>query len=246
MKRISVLVGLAIAMAPLATQAQGNPQIGRDVPIRSTFLRLTNNSNAVLSEPVTPDPVRSRIVIINTHPEHLNNFSNSPLTAYGYRTMGVNYYGPEITYEEFLLPLAAAVKAARAIPGVEKVVLFGHSTGGPVLTFYQDVAENGPKACQEPARTLKCDSKGIENLPRADGIVAFDANSGAPDRIMAFDPAVDPHDWTKKPNEDLDSFSPKNGYDPRILAFEGRCSFVLQRLPNCCFKVLRFIYLDFV
>ena len=66
---------------------------------------LSLGANAVLNEPVTPDPVRSKIVIINTHPEHANNLGNSPLTAYGYRTMGVNYYGPETTYEEFLLPL---------------------------------------------------------------------------------------------------------------------------------------------
>jgi hypothetical protein len=47
--------------------------------------------------------------------------------------------------------------------------LAGHSTGGIELTSYQDVAENGPKACQGPERVYKCQTKDAENLPQADG-----------------------------------------------------------------------------
>lgn len=221
MKHLYRVFGLfAAAVFCMAhAQEEGAPARGRETagpPTKTTFIRLTNNANAVMVEPVTPDPVKSRIVLLITHPERANNINGAaPMARYGYRTMMMNYYGPEIAYEEFLLPLAAAVKAARATPGVEKVVLMGHSTGGPELAFYQDVAENGPKACQEPVRVYKCDSKGIENLPRADGLIAFDANSGAPDRTIAFDPAVDPHNPARKPDPALDSYDPRNGFDPK-------------------------------
>ena len=216
MKRAIRLLGAVGLMACVSAHAQVNrlPR-AEGPPTKTTFLRFVGNSNGILVEPVTLDPVRSRIVVISTHPEHVNNLGNSPLTAYGYRTIGVNYYGPEITYEEFLPPIAAAVKAARAIPGVTTVILMGHSTGGPELAFYEDVAENGPKACQEPVRVEKCSGKGLDNLPKADGFIAFDANSGAVDRTIAFDPAVDPHDPNKKPDPLLDSYSPKNGFDPK-------------------------------
>jgi pimeloyl-ACP methyl ester carboxylesterase len=218
-KRVSRLLGLAALLLPLAGNAQAPANQAAGPPMKTTFVRLTNNSNAILVEPVTPDPVRSHIAVVVTHPERLNNFgyfTGQGLAKYGYRALMVNYYGQEITYEEFLPVIAAAIKSLRATPGVDKVVLVGHSTGGPEFAFYQDVAENGPKACQEPARALKCDAKGLDNLPKADGFVSFDSHSGAPDRTIAFDPAVvDPHKPSNQRIAALDMFSPKNGYDPK-------------------------------
>jgi hypothetical protein len=127
--------------------------------------------------------------------------------------MMLNYYGPETSYYEFIPPIAAAIKALKALPGVEKVVLAGHSTGGPELTSYQDVAENGPKACQGPERVYKCDGKGLDNLPRADGVMLLDSNAGAPERTVSLNPAVDPH-HPRQHNAELDIFSPKNGFNP--------------------------------
>jgi pimeloyl-ACP methyl ester carboxylesterase len=183
-------------------------------PTKSTFIQLGNNANAVLVEPVTLNE-KSRIVVIRTHPEHINNLTanGAPLTNYGYRVMSVNYYGREQLYYEFIPPLAAAIKAARAIPGVEKVVLMGFSSGGSETTSYEDVAENGPKACQEPNRILKCDGKGLDNLPKADGLMLIESAAGAPERTDALNPAVGLHDW-KVIHPELDMFSPKNGYDP--------------------------------
>lgn len=99
-----------------------------------------------------------------------------------------------------------------ATPGVEKVLLAGHSTGGAELTSYQDVAENGPKACQGPERVYKCQTKDAENLPKADGVL-LDADSGAPWKTVALNPAVDPH-HPRQRNAELDIYDPKNGYTP--------------------------------
>ena len=212
-------LALSLALIPTAFLRAQNPEMQYrrapgGVPSKSTFIQLGNNANAVLVEPATLNE-KSRIVVIRTHPEHINNLSSNgaPLVNYGYRVMSVNYYGREQLYYEFIPPLAAAIKAARAIPGVEKVVLMGFSSGGSETTSYEDVAENGAKACQEPNRTLKCDGKGLDNLPKADGLMLIESAAGAPERTDALNPAVGLHDW-KVIHPELDMFSPKNGYDP--------------------------------
>jgi pimeloyl-ACP methyl ester carboxylesterase len=216
MKNVVGAVILAIALVPTASRAQFSPTPEGGPPTRTTYIRLANNANAILVEPITPNE-KSRIAVIATHPEHVNNFNYFTalaLAKYGYRAMMVNYYGPETSYYEFIQPLALAIKTLKATPGVEKVVLIGHSTGGPELTSYQDVAENGPKACQKPDRIMKCDGNGLDNLPKADGIILMDSNAGAPERTIALNPAINEF-HPREVNPDLDIFSPRNGFDPK-------------------------------
>jgi len=216
MKKVLGILLLACVIDCQPVRAQFSPTPEGGPPLKTTYVQLANNANALLIEPVTLDPVRSHIAVLVTHPEHVNTFNYFTafaLAKYGYRAMTVNYDGPETSYYEFIQPLAAAIKALRAVPGVEKVVLTGHSTGGPELTSYEDVAENGPAACQGMERVDKCDGKGLDNLPKADGLMLIDANSGAPERTMGLNPAVDPH-FPRVANPDLDMFSPKNGFNP--------------------------------
>jgi hypothetical protein len=208
-----------VAAMVLAAVSVSVPGKGAEVtsPERQTYVRLANNANAIIAEPAVVDAARNRIAILITHPEHANNFNSwigRELAKRGYRAMMLNYYGPEETYEEFLAPLAAAVKHLRGLPGVAKVVLSGGSTGGAELTFYQDVAENGAKACQAPEKVYPCTGKNLDGLPKADGVVLLDINVGAPVRTIAIDPAIE----GRRPrvrNAQLDMFSSRNGFDPK-------------------------------
>jgi pimeloyl-ACP methyl ester carboxylesterase len=187
-----------------------------DVPLKTTYVRLPNSANAIIVEPVTPDPVRSRIAMFATHPERIDNFNNFTaweLARRGYRAMMMNYYGAETTYDEFLVPIGAAITHLRGVAGVEKVVLVGHSTGGPELTSYQDVAENGPKACQGPERVYPCTGRNLTNLPKADAVMLLEIHIGGPLRTIAFDPAVDSR-RPRERNPELDMYNPRNGFDP--------------------------------
>jgi pimeloyl-ACP methyl ester carboxylesterase len=216
MNALREAAAFALLMLPMTLPAQFSASPEGGVPTKTTFVRLTNQANAIVVEPETPVPSKGRIAILVTHPENINNFNyfiGRALPQYGYRVMMMNYYGPEISYYEYLAPLSAAVRHLRSLPGVEKVVLAGHSTGGPALTAFQDVAENGAKACQDPVRIYKCDAKLAENLAKADGVMLLDANAGRPEGTLGLNPAVDPHQ-PRKYNEALDLFSPKNGYDP--------------------------------
>lgn len=216
MKNMIGVFVLALALVSIPALAQNSPTPAAGPPLKTTYVRLANNANAILVERETPDPVKSRIAFVVTHPNHANNFNyftGRELAKRGYRALLVNYYGPETSYYEFIQPLAAAIKALRAMPGVEKVLLVGHSSGGVVLTSYEDVAENGPKACQEPERIAKCDAKGLDNLPKADGVMLIDSNSGELEKTIALNPAANSSDPRYR-DPDLDLFNPKNGFDP--------------------------------
>jgi pimeloyl-ACP methyl ester carboxylesterase len=223
---ICVLAGTLAAsqaqQARVAPEGRGN---ARYVPLtekttrptKQTYVPLAGNANAVILEPVTPDPARSRFVLLITHPEHANNFNYfiaPQMASRGYRVMMLNYHGAELTVEEYLSPIAAAIRWLRAQPGVEKIVLTGHSGGGAELAYYQDVAENGAKACNFPGRVYPCRAASAANLPPADGVMFLDARSGVIERLVTLDPAID-DDHPGVHNPDLDMFNPKNGFDPK-------------------------------
>ena len=56
-------------------------------------------------------------------------------------------------------------------------MLFGHSGGGPTMSLYQALAENGPAYCRDPKRLVPC-TEDFSGLTRADGIVFADAHPG--------------------------------------------------------------------
>jgi pimeloyl-ACP methyl ester carboxylesterase len=237
MKPILKIMALTVVLLPGVGHGQPSaPDGGR--PTKTTFVQLANNAYAVIVEPVTPDPMKSRIAVFITHPtlvNTLNYFIGRELAQRGYRVMMMNVTGAdpglltydEVSYEMYIPPIAAAIKALRAIPGVQKVVLAGHSTGGPELTAYQDVAENGVKACQGPERIAKCSGKGLENLPQADGVMLLDIATGAPERTIALNPAVGAHSPHRE-RPDLDSFDPVNGYDPATRSATYSAEFLKQ------------------
>jgi pimeloyl-ACP methyl ester carboxylesterase len=216
----------ALLVSTAATTAQA--QMPQSLPgIKTTFVRLSNNTNALLTEPAQPGP-KSRVVVINAHPGKVSAFeyfSGRQLVARGYRQLGVNFYGDEITFEELLAPIAAAVRYARSLPGVEKVVLVGHSGGGPELSYYAEVSEKGPAACQQPDRLIKCDTKDATDLPKIDGLVLAEANIGAPHRTISIDPAVDTRQPEKR-NPALDMYAPQNGFDPNTNTASYSAEFV--------------------
>jgi hypothetical protein len=216
MNRVVAMFILASMFMGVGARAQ-QVNTSTERPIKTTYVRLANNANAIIVEPVTPDPQRSRFAILIAHPEHNNNFNYfiaPQLSRRGYRVMMMNYYGPEQVYEEFLAPLSAAVKYLRSIPGVQEVVLAGHSTGGPELAFYQEVAENGAKACRGAERVYPCRGDNLDKLPRADGLLIIDSNAGAIERLIALDPSLD----SSRPRDhspELDMFNARNGYNPQ-------------------------------
>ncbi len=215
MKKSLAAIILSILFAPVFATAQYSAAPAGGPPTKTTYVRLANTTNAILMEPETPN-ANSHIAVVLSHPGHLSNFDyfiGPGMARRGYRVLLINYYGAQSSYYEYLTPMSLGMKYMRALAGIDKVLLVAHSTGGTEATFYQDVAENGPKSCQEPERIIKCTDKEATGLPKADALILMDANTGAIEHTRKTNPAVDPvHSAIY--NEYLEMFSPKNGYDP--------------------------------
>ena len=113
-----------------------------------------------------------------------------------------------------LMQAKSGVAYLRQYPGIRKVILWGHSGGATLLTAYQLVAENGPRACQGPEKLIKC-ADTLAGLPAADGVVLGDSNWGsAAMNLFSVNPAVVSNDSGVTVNPDLDLWNPKNGFNP--------------------------------
>ena len=131
----------------------------------------------------------------------------------------------QVIFEETALDVKAGVNFLRQnqsglTPGLTKIVLWGYSGGGPAMSFYQAVAENGVGFCKDPHKLVKCDDSGstsLVGLPPADGIVFVDAHPGVGTigMLRSNDPSVtNENNPDKHPNKKLAPFDPKNGFNP--------------------------------
>lgn len=188
---------------------------GEGMPIRDTYVRLTNrmdHQRGILYEPVELCE-KSEIAIIHVHSD--SDYSVFPIAAEmakrGYRSFGGKVTGK--TLDEKMLDIKRIVEFLRAIPGVKKVILMGHSGGATVMTAYQNAAENGVQTLKGENMLYRCTLN--EELPPADGMMLLDANWGnGVMTLFSIDPSVLEEGNAMKLDPALDSFNPENGFDP--------------------------------
>lgn len=209
---------------PIPGQGPIGPHGQRNLPIKgvkNTFLELGEENPAVLYEPVKPGK-KSQIAVLIMHSDrnYLQFSGCGQLAMRGYRVLcattggGLGHNGRSTVngMDRRLLDLSAAVAYLRKYPGVREVVLWGHSGGGTLMSAYQDIAENGLKACQGSEKIIKCDDS-LAKLPPADGVMLVDSNWGlAAMTLFSVDPAIVSEDDGQKLNPDLDMFNPANGF----------------------------------
>lgn len=222
--RMLLAVAAAISLAGVSSvSAQEGPQRQAgpvNVPgIKTTFVPLGSGQAAILYEPVNPGP-KAQIAVFAMHSaiDYLTHSSCTELSTRGYRVLCANNANSKSRWfnegmlNDVLLTAKTAITFLRGYPGVKKIVLWGHSGGATVMTAYQDVAENGVKACQEEIKIYKCPDS-LAGLPPADGVILGDPNWGiANDVLTGTDPALLSYDNGMNLNPDLDMFNPKNGF----------------------------------
>jgi hypothetical protein len=122
-------------------------------------------------------------------------------------------------YEDHAAAITAGIQYLRNQPGITKVLIFGHSMGAPMMSFYDWVQENGIRACQDRARLIPCDpanlvdDTGASKLLPVDGVILFDAHLG--DALATYtymDPAIKDPDEPGFRDDDVDMFDRRNGY----------------------------------
>jgi pimeloyl-ACP methyl ester carboxylesterase len=148
------------------------------------------------------------------------NFLASPatreLSKRGFMVLAVNPRSDNnegvVNFEANALDIKSGIEFLRKQPGITKVVLWGHSGGGPATSFYQAVAEKGSAYCRGANKLAECDSS-LDGLPKADGLILVDAHPGVSvNGLRSLNPAVvDDHD-PKRIDPALDPFNPTNGY----------------------------------
>jgi hypothetical protein len=116
-----------------------------------------------------------------------------------------------IYFEDELTQADYGMQYLRNLTDIDKVVLFGHSGGGGLMTAFQNVAENGISACQGPNKLYNCTSA-VDGLHPADGIMLLDANYGLGTMpFLSLNPALEGLHGTTV-NETLNLFNPANGF----------------------------------
>jgi hypothetical protein len=117
--------------------------------------------------------------------------------------------------DKLMLNVKLAVAHARTLTTVRKVVLFGHSGGGGMMSAYQNIAENDLKACQGPEKLIKCGDN-LAGMPAADGIMLIDSTLGTPGTtLFSLDPAIADDDSGQPLIAELNIYNPKNGFNPK-------------------------------
>jgi hypothetical protein len=211
------LAGALCAAAPVFAAA---PQ--------PTYVQFSGAAKGALYKPdpaLYPNP-HVAVIAMHRNSNYLNHISTKELPKRGFVVLGMN---PRCDNNEALcapwennaLDVKQGVNYLRTqVPGITKVILLGHSGGGPTMTFYEAVAEKGVAFCQQPDKLMKCDDT-LAGLPKADGVILMDAHPGNginAVRSLLGDVTNDKQilDNNQVPREDkkLDPFSTANGYMP--------------------------------
>lgn len=186
---------------------------------RPTYVQFT--PSAVKSALYRPESGAPHVGILITHrtSNFLAHLGATELSKRGFMVLAMNprFDNNEaaVKWEDIALDVKTGVEYLRRQPGITKVILFGHSGGGPTMSFYQAVAETGPSYCQGPKKLVQCSDR-LAGLPPADGIVFVDAHPGnSVNGLRSLNPAVVNEGDPSQIRADLDPFNPKNGFNPK-------------------------------
>ena len=208
---LSMAASTTIAELPPAEYIQFEPE-----PVMGALYRPDPN--------VYPEP---HIAVVNMHrtSNRLGHISMREMAGRGFVILGMNPRCQNneakcAPWENNALDVRQGVEFVRSLPGIETVILMGGSGGGPTMSFYQAVAENGVRLCQQKQKLTKCPDA-LAGLPPADAIVFRDAHLGnGANALRSLNPAVvnDSEimatNAVPKIDPALDPFNPDNGFNP--------------------------------
>lgn len=186
-------------------------QITQTPNVRSSFARI-GRSQAVLYENRTGrKPVA--VLVMHSDADYLTFSAGIELAERGYAVLCANTDAAKPLAMK-LTAVKDCVEYLRALDGVEKVVLFGHSGGATLMTAYQSVAEDGGARFRGDSMILQLSGR-LPALPRADGVMLVDPNWGnGAMTLFSLDPAVVTEGDPRRLDPELDLFNPANGFDP--------------------------------
>lgn len=207
MPRLLVMILATLIGSATPARAQSRP----------TYIQFSPGSvKAVLYTPDSGPAPRVAVVVVHRTANMLAAAVTRELSARGFMVLAINPRSDNneaiVNFEANALDIKSGMDYLRKQPGIAKIVLWGHSGGGPATSFYQAVAENGFGYCRGANKLSECDES-LAGLPKADGIILVDAHPGISVNLLrSLNPAVLDENDPSKIDPALDPFDPANGY----------------------------------
>jgi hypothetical protein len=217
-----VAVAVAVLAAVAVTLVVATRSVSAGPPPPARYVQLSGVPGSVKAALYAPgEDVSPHVGVLLMHrtSNFLSHVGARELQRRGFMVLAMNPRSDNnealVDFERNALDMKAGVEFLRSQPGITKVLLLGHSGGGPASSFYEAVAENGVAYCQDPRRLVKCPDA-LAGMPRVDGIILADAHPGiAVNAVRSINPAVRNED---RPDlgydRTLDPFRVANGYNP--------------------------------
>jgi pimeloyl-ACP methyl ester carboxylesterase len=197
-------------------------QASAQTAVMKQFSQFSGGGQGLYWVPSSGPISHTAFLAIHRTGDYLAHVSTQELPKRGFSVLGMNsrFKNNEssVNWELIALDVRAGVRFLRSQPGITKVILIGHSGGGPTTSYYQAVAENGPSYCQGGNKLSPCSNSqlaGFVATDKADGIVFMDAHPGnTVNGLRSLNAAVSAEDNPKQLNAALNPFDEKNGFNP--------------------------------
>jgi hypothetical protein len=217
--RMSKHVFALACVGALVAQLAVSPAGAQETTYQTTFVPLAQSVPGVLYQPrVASDRTAIGVLFMHAFDSYLTNIGCGELASRGYTVLcanphTINHDDQTYTIEEQAPDIALGVKYLRSRPEIRSVVLMGHSAGGPMMSFYQNVALNGPSVCQGPEKLFACPDS-LAGLPPGDGLILLDSHGGYGFTSLTYvDPSITEEQNPRSHDTTLDMYDPSNGFD---------------------------------
>jgi hypothetical protein len=200
---------LIVAFSASQLWAQSHPE----------YIPLGGGVKGALYTPDSGPAPHVGILVMHRTVNFLSTTACTQLSSRGFMVLCANPSSDNnealVDWENMPLDVQRGVNFLRNQSGITKVILWAHSGGGPLMTFYQAAAQSGPSYCQGPNKLVQCGNN-LAGLPPADGIILADAHPGNPvvGNLRTLHPGVFDEDRPDRVYPPLDPFDPKNGFNP--------------------------------
>src|SRR5438552_14458985 len=149
--RLAASLAIAVLMSA-SLAAQSNP----------SYIRLSPGATkGALYKPDSGPAPHVAVLIIHRTGNFLTHIGTTELAKRGFLVLGMNPRSDNneaaVNFEDNALDIRSGIEFLRRQPGITKIVLFGHSGGGPATSFYEAVAENGASYCRGRNKLVECE-----------------------------------------------------------------------------------------
>lgn len=217
----SVLTASLLWVGPSLANSGGQEDRAGGPPDKAQFdveyLSLNSNVDAAIYTPAGSGSVETAVVVSHPESDYRDHDTCEGMARRGYVAVCAKSRGSRLP-DDNALDVAPLVDYARDELGMKNVVLIGSSLGAPMMTYYQDVAENGLAACNGPEKIVPC-SDDLADLTPADAVILRDGHLGAAvSAMLKLDPSVVVEDQFGRVGPEaydssLDPFLEANGFN---------------------------------